>query len=109
MFLVASSLSYHVNARRRIAFVALIVAGIFAVVLFLSLAAASAGTNIVNYVSAKCPGIPYGSQSGGPDYIDISIDSALAAVFGYLLYLTVRDLRRKRKSGGGDKEELAEQ
>ena len=26
-------------------------------------------------VEAKCPGLPFGAYSGGPDYIDISIDT----------------------------------
>jgi hypothetical protein len=54
-------------------------------------------SSIASYVYAKCPGIPYGSTSGGPDYIDISIDVGLVAVFGYFLYLTIRDMRRKAK------------
>jgi hypothetical protein len=82
------------------------VVGVFATVLFFSLDVASVGTKIASYVAAKCPGIPYGSQSGGPDYIDISIDAALAGVFCYLLYLTIRDIRRKRTE---EEEELEEQ
>ena len=49
-------------------------------------------------VFAKCPGLPYGAYSGGPDYIDISIDIGLTVVAGMFIYLTVRDIRRKRKA-----------
>jgi hypothetical protein len=45
---------------------------------------------------AKCPGLPGGSTSGGPDYINIAIDVALAAVAVVFIYLTVRDVRRRR-------------
>src|ERR1700756_1209074 len=45
---------------------------------------------------AKCPGLPYGSNSGGPDYIDLAIDGALAAVAAVFIALTIRDLRRRR-------------
>jgi hypothetical protein len=48
---------------------------------------------------AKCPGLPFGSTSGGPDYIDIAIDGALAVVAAVFIALTIRDLRRRRKSG----------
>jgi hypothetical protein len=50
-------------------------------------------------VFAKCPGIPFGAYSGGPDYIDISIDIGLAVVAAVFIYLTIRDIRRKRRGG----------
>ena len=46
---------------------------------------------------AKCPGLPGGSTSGGPDYINIAIDVGLVSLLGAFLYLTIRDMRRKRK------------
>ncbi len=49
---------------------------------------------------AKCPGLPYGSTSGGPDLIDLAIDGALAVVAALFIALTVRDLRRRRRTGG---------
>ena len=49
--------------------------------------------------AAKCPGLPYGSSSGGPDYIDLAIDGALAAVAAVFIALTIRDLKRRRKAG----------
>ncbi len=49
------------------------------------------------HVFAKCPGLPYGAYSGGPDYIDISIDIGLSVVAFVLIYLTIRDIRRKRR------------
>jgi hypothetical protein len=70
---------------------------VFSLALIFSLAGATAVKKFAQYVSAKCPGIPYGSTSGGPDYIDISIDAALVAVFGLFLYLTIRDMRRKAR------------
>lgn len=48
-------------------------------------------------VEAKCPGLPYGSTSGGPDYINIALDIALVAAAAYLIYITVRDILRKRR------------
>ena len=48
---------------------------------------------------AKCPGLPLGGSSGGPDYIDLAIDGALAAVAAVFIVLTIRDLRRRRRSG----------
>lgn len=46
---------------------------------------------------AKCPGLPFGQNSGGPDYINIALDLALIGAAAYLVYLTTRDLRRKRR------------
>ncbi|MGI0078859.1 MAG: hypothetical protein ACRECH_04485 [Nitrososphaerales archaeon] len=48
-------------------------------------------------VEAKCPGLPYGSTSGGPDYINIALDIGLLAAAAYLVYITVRDISRKRR------------
>ncbi len=48
-------------------------------------------------VEAKCPGLPYGQNSGGPDYINIALDAGLVAAAAFLVYLTVRDMRRKRR------------
>jgi len=59
-------------------------------------------------VFAKCPGLPYGAYSGGPDYIDISIDVGLTVVAGMFIFLTVRDIRRKRKAGYLEDEEDSE-
>ena len=56
-------------------------------------------------VEAKCPGLPFGSTSGGPDYINIALDLALVAAAGYLAYLTIRDiLRRRRRQASLDEE-----
>lgn len=79
----------------KISFVVLLVT-IFSTALIFSLIGVK-NNELANYVNAKCPGIPYGQDSGGPDYIDISIDAALVAVFGLFLYLTIRDMRRKAK------------
>ena len=61
-------------------------------------------------VAAKCPGLPYGQNSGGPDYINIAIDVALAAIAGVFIFLTIRDVRRKRRlarqESAGSEEEL---
>jgi hypothetical protein len=61
-------------------------------------------------VEAKCPGLPYGQYSGGPDYINIAIDIGLAVVAGVFIYLTIRDIRRKRKlsTSPGQSEETPE-
>lgn len=48
-------------------------------------------------VFAKCPGLPYGQYSGGPDYINIAIDLGLAIVGVWFVGLTIRDIRRKRR------------
>ncbi|MFI5421369.1 MAG: hypothetical protein ACHQ1H_10425 [Nitrososphaerales archaeon] len=48
---------------------------------------------------AKCPGLPFGSTSGGPDLIDLAIDGALAVVAALFIALTIRDLRRRKKAG----------
>jgi hypothetical protein len=48
---------------------------------------------------AKCPGLPFGQYSGGPDYINITIDVALVAATAAFIYLTIRDFRRRRKEG----------
>ena len=50
-------------------------------------------------VVAKCPGLPYGSTSGGPDYIDIAVDLGLAVVAAVFIALTIRDIRRRRNAG----------
>ncbi len=47
-------------------------------------------------VEAKCPGLPFGAYSGGPDYIDISIDLGLGVVAAVFIALTIRDIRRRR-------------
>jgi hypothetical protein len=59
-------------------------------------------------VFAKCPGLPYGAYSGGPDYIDISIDIGLTVVAAVFIYLTIRDIRRKRKANAFEEEGSAE-
>ena len=59
----------------------------------------SAIENLLLRAEAKCPGLPFGSYSGGPDYIDIAIDGALAVVAAVFIALTIRDLRRRRKAG----------
>jgi hypothetical protein len=51
---------------------------------------------------AKCPGLPFGQNSGGPDYINIAIDVALVAATLAFIVLTIRDFRRRRKQGGQD-------
>jgi len=65
--------------------------------------------NLILRVFAKCPGLPYGSYSGGPDYIDISIDVGLTVVAAVFIALTIRDIRRKRRSDrssdGGEESE----
>jgi len=48
-------------------------------------------------VFAKCPGLPYGQYSGGPDYINIAIDIGLTIVGIWFVGLTIRDIRRKRR------------
>ena len=53
-------------------------------------------------VAAKCPGLPYGSNSGGPDYINIAIDLALAIVAGAFVALTIRDWRKRKKTGSSE-------
>jgi hypothetical protein len=53
---------------------------------------------------AKCPGLPFGSSSNGPDYIDLAIDGALAVVAAVFIALTIRDLRRRRKGGFSEDE-----
>jgi hypothetical protein len=53
---------------------------------------------------AKCPGLPFGSTSGGPDLIDLAIDGALAVVAALFIALTIRDLRRRKRSGGTPEE-----
>jgi hypothetical protein len=62
--------------------------------------------SILLRVEAKCPGLPYGQNSGGVDYINVALDVALVAVAGYLAYITARDVRRKKgKKTQLDKEE----
>jgi len=53
-------------------------------------------------VAAKCPGLPYGANSGGPDYINIAIDLALAIVAVAFVALTIRDWRRRKRSGDSE-------
>lgn len=48
-------------------------------------------------VFAKCPGLPYGQYSGGPDYINLAIDVGLTFVGIWFIGLTIRDIRRKRR------------
>jgi hypothetical protein len=52
----------------------------------------------IKIAAAKCPGIPGGSGSGGIDYINIAIDVGLVSLLALFLFLTVRDLRRKKKA-----------
>ena len=51
----------------------------------------------IKIAAAKCPGIPGGSGSGGIDYINIAIDVGLVSLLALFLFLTVRDLRRKKR------------
>jgi hypothetical protein len=60
--------------------------------------------NLILRVFAKCPGLPYGSNSGGPDYIDISIDVGLTVVAAVFIALTIRDIRRKRRLGNSSED-----
>jgi hypothetical protein len=53
---------------------------------------------------AKCPGLPFGQYSGGPDYINIAIDVALVAATLAFIFLTIRDFRRRRREGVQDTE-----
>jgi len=53
-------------------------------------------------VEAKCPGLPFGSSSSGPDYIDLAIDGSLAVVAAVFIALTIRDLRRRRRLGSNE-------
>jgi hypothetical protein len=55
-------------------------------------------SSAIRIAAAKCPGIPGGSGSGGPDYINIGIDVGLFALFGFFVFLTVRDVYRKKRS-----------
>jgi hypothetical protein len=77
--------------------ITVLLSAVFSAGLVFSLAGSQLENKVATYVAAKCPGIPYGEYSGGPDYIDIAIDAILVAIFGWLLYLTVRDIRRKAK------------
>lgn len=52
----------------------------------------------IKIATAKCPGLPGGSTSGGIDYINIALDVGLVSLLGLFLYLTIRDLRRKRNA-----------
>jgi hypothetical protein len=49
--------------------------------------------------AAKCPGIPGGQGSGGPDYVNITIDVGLVGLFLLFLMLTVKDMRKRRRLG----------
>ncbi len=60
-------------------------------------------------VFAKCPGLPYGAYSGGPDYIDISIHLGLTVVAAVFIYLTIRDIRRKRRTELDEGEDVENQ
>ncbi|MGI0090413.1 MAG: hypothetical protein ACREBS_01765 [Nitrososphaerales archaeon] len=56
-------------------------------------------------VEAKCPGLPYGQDSSGPDYINIVIDVGLAVVAVLFVYLSIRDFRRRKNlAAAGDAE-----
>jgi len=65
----------------------------------------SAIENLLLRAEAKCPGLPFGQYSAGPDYIDLAIDGALAVVAAVFIALTIRDLRRRRKGGYFEKAE----
>jgi hypothetical protein len=52
---------------------------------------------LIRIAAAKCPGIPGGAGSGGPDYINITIDYGLVGLFVLFLMLTVKDMRKRRK------------
>jgi hypothetical protein len=57
---------------------------------------------IARIAVAKCPGIPGGSNSGGPDYINITIDVGLVGLFCLFVMLTLKDMRKRRKLGAQD-------
>jgi hypothetical protein len=56
-------------------------------------------STIARVAAAKCPGIPGGSGSGGPDYINITIDFGLVGLFVLFLMLTVKDMRKRKRLG----------
>jgi hypothetical protein len=62
---------------------------------------AYSASTLIRIAAAKCPGIPGGAGSGGPDYINITIDYGLVGLFVLFLMLTVKDMRKRRRLGGG--------
>jgi hypothetical protein len=56
-------------------------------------------STLARIAAAKCPGIPGGQGSAGPDYVNITIDFALVELFVLFLMLTVKDMRKRRKLG----------
>jgi len=72
----------------------IVVASIYSI---LAQSPANSLETLIRIAAAKCPGIPGGSGGPGPDYINITIDVALVALFGIFVELTIKDLRRKRK------------
>jgi hypothetical protein len=64
---------------------------------FLAQSPANSLETLIRIAAAKCPGLPGGSGGPGPDYINITIDVALVALFGIFVELTIKDMRRRRK------------
>ncbi len=64
---------------------------------FLAHSPANSLETLIRIAAAKCPGIPGGSGGPGPDYINITIDVALVALFGIFVELTIKDMRRRKK------------
>lgn len=73
--------------------VLLIIATIYS---FLTRAPVDSALTLLRIAAAKCPGIPGGSGSGGPDYINITVDVGLVGMFMLFVLLTIKDMRRKR-------------
>ncbi|MDA4130640.1 MAG: hypothetical protein OK457_07705 [Thaumarchaeota archaeon] len=84
--------------------------GIAVIALFVLISRALHEINVFTFndlllkVEAKCPGLPFGGSSNGPDYIDLAIDGSLAVVAAVFIALTIRDLRRRRRLGPGGSE-----
>jgi hypothetical protein len=77
----------------------LVVLVITSLISYLFKAPAYSISMLARIVAAKCPGIPGGSGSGGPDYINITIDVGLVGLFALFLELTIKDMRKRRKLG----------
>jgi hypothetical protein len=63
-------------------------------------APANSALTIIRIATAKCPGIPGGAGSPGPDYINITIDIGLICLFAIFVLLTAKDMMRKRRPEG---------
>ena len=87
------------SSLRKLLSIGIVVISLFVLVSrALSEAGASHFLTFLLRAEAKCPGLPFGSASGGPDLIDLSIDGALAGVAALFIALTIRDLRRRRRA-----------